>query len=159
MVFSRAAASLRPVFCSSIQPRLLSRARLAPNAVYFAVARCARVMERQTCRSQKPMPKGVWVRIPPRAPFSAQSVACFCISPDQVLYLFPFPSPNIPVFEEEEKKKRRIFLYTMRYKTRKEAKMRREGDFRSLHLRLFFERVMTMMTLMTLFRVGGEKPR
>ena len=30
---------------------------------------CARVAERQTRRSQKPISKGVWVRIPPRAPF------------------------------------------------------------------------------------------
>lgn len=37
-------------------------------ALYFTFACDARVMERQTCRSQKPMPKGVWVRIPPRAP-------------------------------------------------------------------------------------------
>ena len=38
----------------------------------YSMFSLARVMERQTCRSQKPMPKGVWVRIPPRAPFTSR---------------------------------------------------------------------------------------
>ncbi len=51
----------------------VARFSLARIMLCGRIRRCARVTEWQTCRSQKPMWKHVWVRIPPRVPLAFES--------------------------------------------------------------------------------------